>query len=207
MSRKRELDQAHQPIEESRAVLGGYDAATDRIVELLRRRAAAAYEFLNILEAHAEPIAYEESLAAWRKEADNGVADAFVGEALLDRLTFEDGGVAALYIVGTCKEFADKEHGGATIERQLPVLYRAIARDSNFGQLLASYVAKVRRRDEPREPGPCPHCHPEEADSMSDSAFEKRLYGALCREPVFLALRSQFVVSRCDKLMRISLNN
>lgn len=64
MSRKRELDQAHQPIEESRAALAAYDIGITCIVDRLRFRRDAALEILNIMEAHAEPLAYEASVAS-----------------------------------------------------------------------------------------------------------------------------------------------
>lgn len=127
--------------------------------------------------------------------------DPFVAEAVLDSKLRKDSAVGALALVAYCKKFCNGRYSG-WIERQLPALYRAIARDSEFGKALASLADELERRDA-RDGNQCTHCLKADDDDESDKAYIKRIYGALCAEPVWLALRAEFDRRDARKFLRI----
>jgi len=118
------------------------------LVDELNRRKTAAFAFFDIMAKHAKRVEFDNSLAAWSdKRADSAVANEALVEMVFDANYRKDNAATAILLIADCRSFANEGsyHNGS---RQLPALYRAIARDSSFGDALQEFIETSKKEEE-----------------------------------------------------------
>lgn len=200
-SKKRSRVEDVDPIDESTAALEGYGEQQVLIESQLRSRQQAAYAFLKIMEGFAAKISYEDSLASWRREHNDGeFVDDIVCEGIIDAKYKKDDAATALSLLAVCKRFARGDNV-LSLRSELLALYRAIPTDSSFGRAAEHYWQKCIEAREAEEERRCQHCEPVDK-SWEGPAFNSLELG-LVQQPVWAALAAEFKRRECDKVLEI----
>lgn len=200
-SKKRPRVEDVDPIEEATVALEDYGMQQVLIESQLRARQQAAYAFLEIMKGFAAKISYEDSLASWRREHNDGeFVDDVVSEGIIDAKYKKDDAASALWILAICKRFARGDNV-LSLRSELLALYRAIPIDSSFGRAAEHYWQKCTEEREAEEERGCRHCQ------AVDKSWEKPAFNSLelglVQQPVWVALAAEFKSRECDKLIEL----